>query len=104
VQETRCLISNSKLFRLLEIIAFAKDLQAKDTVAWFIKELSQQLLKPVVPLANRTHLAPLGWRNGDQELADNVIKSIQELRTQLISCYPQSQEKEEVLMKMISQH
>ncbi|MDB9420035.1 hypothetical protein [Microcystis aeruginosa] len=42
-----------------------------------IKELSQQLLKPVVPLANRTHLAPLGWRNGDQELADNVIKSIQ---------------------------
>lgn len=69
-----------------------------------IKELSQQLLKPVVPLANRTHLAPLGWRNGDQELADNVIKSIQELRAKLISCYPQSQEKEEVLMKMISEH
>ncbi len=104
VQETRCLISNSNLFRLLEIIAFAKDIQAKDTVAWFIKELSQQLLKPVVPLANRTHLAPLGWRNGDQELADNVIKSIQELRAKLISCYPQSQEKEEVLMKMISEH
>ena len=68
------------------------------------KELSQQLLKPVVPLANRTHLAPLGWRNGDQELADNVIKSIQELRAKLISCYPQSQEKEEVLMKMISEN
>lgn len=43
-------------------------------------------------------------RDGDQELADNVIKSIQELRAKLISCYPQSQEKEEVLMKMISEH
>jgi hypothetical protein len=104
VQETKCLISNSNLFRLLEIIAFAKDIQAKDTVAWFIKELSQQLLKPVIPLPNRAHLAPLGWRSGDEELAENVIKSIQELRAKLISCYPKSQAKEAVLMKMISEN
>jgi Protein of unknown function (DUF1350) len=104
VQETRCLISDSNLFGLLEIIAFAKDKQAKDTVAWFIKELSQRLLKPVVPLPNRAHLAPLGYQDGDQEIADNAIKSIQELRAKLISCYPQNQEKEEVLMKMISEN
>jgi hypothetical protein len=68
------------------------------------KELSQQLLKPVASLSQSHPSSAPCWRNGDQELADNVIKSIQELRAKLISCYPQSQEQEEVLMKMISEH
>jgi hypothetical protein len=101
VQETRCLISNSKLFRLLDIIAFAKDKQAPETVEWFIKNISDRLLKPVVPLPDRAHLAPLGCQSGDQQVANQTIQSLQELRDKLLLAYPQSQEKEATLMKMV---
>jgi len=80
VIETECLIQKSSMFSLIDLITFAKDVRAKTTIQWFLKTIPGKILsQPVVPLPEREHLAPLGWSNGDQELAKKVIQSISNL-------------------------
>ncbi|MDJ0536056.1 MAG: DUF1350 family protein [Xenococcaceae cyanobacterium MO_207.B15] len=82
VKETRCLINKSSLFKLTAAIAFSKDKIAsnpeidkegepKGTVQWLQKHVPSIKFSE---LLNRQHLAPLGFRSGDSQLADEVIK------------------------------
>ncbi len=81
VPETRCLIKKSRLFGLTAAIAFAKDKIAsnpqlnkegepKGTVQWLQKNVPSIKF---FELPNRKHLAPLGVRSGDSQLADEII-------------------------------
>ncbi|ELR98175.1 DUF1350 family protein [Gloeocapsa sp. PCC 73106] len=83
VEETRNLILNSTLFNLISLIAFENDKRAKETVDWFVNNLTKRLFKPVVSLPSRNHFAPLGWKNGDKQLATEVIDSISSLSEEL---------------------
>ena len=82
VKVTRCLINKSSLFKLTAAIAFSKDKIAsnpeidkegepKGTVQWLQKHVPSIKFSE---LLNRQHLAPLGFRSGDSQLADEVIK------------------------------
>ncbi len=71
VDQTHCLILKSGLFNLFSLIAFANDDIAKDTVNWIKANLSNRLIQ-CIDLPGG-HLAPLGWKNGDRELATTVI-------------------------------
>ncbi|MDJ0747274.1 MAG: DUF1350 family protein [Xenococcaceae cyanobacterium MO_167.B27] len=82
VKETRCLINKSSLFKLTAAIAFSKDKIAsnpeidkegepKGTVQWLQKHVPSIKFSE---LLNRQHLAPLGFRSGDSQLADEIIK------------------------------
>ncbi len=82
VKETRCLIKKSNLFNLTAAIAFGEDDIAsnteigedgepKGTVDWLQKNLPRVKF---LQLPNRKHLAPLGFRDGDSEIANRVIQ------------------------------
>jgi hypothetical protein len=83
VEETRCLIINSPLFNLIGLITFIKDVRAKETIDWFITHLAGKISSNK-SLCGRNHLSPLGWQNGDDILAENVIKSITSLSLKLL--------------------
>ncbi|MDJ0568458.1 MAG: DUF1350 family protein [Pleurocapsa sp. MO_192.B19] len=89
VKQTRCLINKSDLFGLTAAIAFAKDKIASNpdigddgepigTVQWLQKHVPAIKFSE---LPDRGHLAPLGFRNGDRQLAEEIIKLLQ-LETQ----------------------
>ncbi|MDJ0590514.1 MAG: DUF1350 family protein [Pleurocapsa sp. MO_226.B13] len=89
VKQTRCLINKSDLFGLTAAIAFAKDKIASNpdigddgepigTVQWLQKHVPAIKFSQ---LPDRGHLAPLGFRNGDRQLAEEIIKLLQ-LETQ----------------------
>lgn len=82
VEETQCLISNSPLFNLIGLITFTKDVRAKETINWFITHLAGKISSNK-SICGRNHLAPLGWQNGDDLLAKNVLKSITNLSSKL---------------------
>ncbi len=74
VDTTYDLISKSPLFNIFDIISFQQDNYARETVNFFVKvkSLKDRLLE-VKPLANRKHLDPLGYQNGDKELVKDVL-------------------------------
>ena len=89
VKQTRCLINKSRLFGLTAAIAFANDNVASNpdigsdgepigTVQWLQKHVPAIKFSE---LTERGHLAPLGFRSGDHQLADEIIKLLQ-LETQ----------------------
>lgn len=89
VKQTRCLINKSDLFGLTAAIAFAKDKIASNpdigddgepigTVQWLQKHVPAIKFSQ---LPDRGHLAPLGFRNGDRRLVEEIIKLLQ-LETQ----------------------
>ncbi len=93
VPETRCLIKKSRLFGLTVAIAFAKDKIAsnpeldregepKGTVQWLQKHVPHIKFSE---LPNRQHLAPLGVRSGDSQLADEIIKLLKKVQPGLIA-------------------
>ena len=82
VKQTRCLIKRSSLFNLTAAISFSldriasnkeigEDGEPKGTVEWLKKHVPRVDFSE---LPNRKHLAPLGFRQGDSELADRVIE------------------------------
>ncbi len=82
VKQTRCLIDRSDLFNLTAAISFSQDKIASNkqidsegeprgTVEWLQKHVSSVKFSE---LTNRKHLAPLGFRHGDSQLAEQVIK------------------------------
>ena len=82
VKQTRCLINRSNLFNLTEAISFGEDNIAsnkeigedgepKGTVEWLQKHLPRIKFSQ---LPKRKHLAPLGFRDGDSEIADRVLQ------------------------------
>ena len=82
VKETRCLINRSNLFNLTAAISFSEDNIAsnkeigedgepKGTVEWLQKHVPRIKFSQ---LLDRKHLAPLGFRDGDSEIADQVIQ------------------------------
>lgn len=82
VKQTRCLINKSRLFGLTTAIAFDRDKIAsnpeideegepKGTVQWLQKHLPSIKFSE---LPNRQHLAPLGFRFGDRQIANEVIE------------------------------
>ncbi len=82
VKQTRCLINRSNLFNLTEAISFGEDDIAssteigedgepKGTVEWLQEHLPRVKFSQ---LPKRKHLAPLGFRDGDSEIADRVIQ------------------------------
>ena len=82
VKETRCLIKKSNLFNLTEAISFGEDKIASNkeigedgeprgTVEWLQKNLPRVEFSKI---PKRKHLAPLGFRDGDSEVADQVIQ------------------------------
>ncbi|ACK64916.1 conserved hypothetical protein [Rippkaea orientalis PCC 8801] len=79
VEQTHCLILRSRLFNLFSLIALAKDNIAKDTVTWIKANLSDRLIQ-CIELPNRGHLAPLGWKNGDTQLATKVIECLEQFK------------------------
>ena len=81
VKQARCLINKSSLFGLTAAIAFAKDKIAsnpeldsdgepKSTVEWLQKHVPAIKFSK---LPKRRHFAPLGFRSGDRQLADEMI-------------------------------
>ena len=93
VKETRCLINKSRLFRLTAAIAFGEDKIAsnpeiapdgepKGTIQWLQKHVPSIKFSE---LPHRQHLAPLGFRSGDSQLADEVIKLLKMETQQLQS-------------------
>ena len=96
VKQTRCLINRSKLFNLTAAIAFGQDRIAsnpemdedgepKGTIEWLKKHVPRIKFSE---LPNRKHLAPLGFRYGDSEIAEQVIQLLtvetQELENSLL--------------------
>ena len=82
VKETRCLINKSRLFGLTAAIAFGNDRIAsnpeidrdgepKGTVEWLQKHVPSIKFSK---LPNRQHLAPLGFRSGDHQIAEEIIE------------------------------
>jgi hypothetical protein len=84
VKETHCLIKGSRLFNLIDLLAFGDDDIARETVVWLRANLPAAP-KAFVQLPGRTHLAPLGWRNGDSHLADEVIAMLDALKQRITS-------------------
>lgn len=69
--ETFCLIEQSKLFNLTSVISFIEDTRvAAPTVRWLFHNLGQRLVQQRI--LRGKHLAPLGWRRGDPEIAKTV--------------------------------
>lgn len=68
-KETFCLIRQSRLFNLANLISFEGDTRvAAPTVQW----LQTNLDRPLVRNLEGKHLAPLGWMNGDPQIAETV--------------------------------
>lgn len=86
VKETKCLISQSSYFQILDIIAFSKDKQASKTVEWF-KHIfeAKKRLNALIFLADRIHLAPLGYQDGDREVAKTVIYALEKSKNETIN-------------------
>jgi len=93
VKQTRCLINRSRLFNLTAAIAFSRDRIAsnqeidedgepKGTVEWLQKHVPSVKFSE---LPNRKHLAPLGFRHGDSQLAEQVIQLLRVQAQQLES-------------------
>lgn len=81
VEQTYCLIENSNLFHLISLVAFNQDNIAKETVAWLRTNLADKLVESA-ELPGR-HLKPLGFRNGDAQLANKVIEFLGNLSQKL---------------------
>jgi len=77
VQDTQCLITNSSMFNLFDIISFAKDIRAKETIQWFVKTFPRRI-KFLLP--NRNHLDPLGFSTGDEDLVKSTLTSIEDFQ------------------------
>ena len=76
-EETFCLIQQSDLFNLTSLIAFDEDTRvAAPTVEWLLENLAQRLVHKAT--LEGKHLAPLGWMNGDQQIAKTVEQFIQQ--------------------------
>ena len=84
VEETHCLIKASNLFNLIGLMAFSEDNIARDTVHWLPDNLPHPPLK-FWQLLGRKHLAPLGWRNGDTQLVNQVMQGIEVLKEKVES-------------------
>jgi hypothetical protein len=70
-QETFCLINRSRLFNLTSLISFSGDARVgKPTVNWLLNNLDQRLVE--AKELRGKHLAPLGWRHGDPDIAKTV--------------------------------
>ncbi|RMF21994.1 MAG: DUF1350 domain-containing protein [Cyanobacteria bacterium J083] len=93
VKETRCLINKSHLFGLTAAITFGADKIAsnpeidvdgepKGTIQWLQKHVASIKFSE---LPRREHPAPLGFRFGDSQLADEVIKLLKMETQQLES-------------------
>ncbi len=69
--ETFCLIEHSRLFNLTSLISFIEDTRvAAPTVRWLSHNLGQRLVQQKT--LRGKHLAPLGWRRGEPEIAKTV--------------------------------
>jgi hypothetical protein len=74
VEQTHCLMLKSQLFNLMAAITFSKDKIAAPTITWMKENLPRSI--KFFDLPGRQHLAPLGIRFGDSQLAADVIKLI----------------------------
>lgn len=81
VEQSHCLIKNSNLFNLISLIAFKQDKIAPETVNWLKSNLPNKPAK-FSEIAGE-HLAPLGFRNGNQQITDEILQSI-DLLSQII--------------------
>ncbi len=82
VEQTHCLIKGSRLFNLIGLIAFSQDDIARETVSWLQRNLSN---KPVFSELPGKHLTPLGFRQGDSQLAEEVIQFLKVLKQRVES-------------------
>jgi hypothetical protein len=88
VEQTYCLIKNSRLFNLIALMVFGKDDIAKKagTVDWMLKNL-QPVAVAQVP--ERSHLAPLGFRQGDTQVAGETIRLLSLMSDRLQAIFAQ---------------
>ena len=70
-KETFCLIKKSSVFNLTSLISFEEDTRvAAPTVKWLLKNIDNRLVQ--TKKLRGKHLAPLGWINGDPQIAQTV--------------------------------